>query len=147
MFRGTVLILWNDYYVLIGRVLLKTHLISAKEALSNVHHTNISLHLFGIPVERIGDLPRGHEDQIDEKQYTHDHEELVIFDHLLVQFYVGKNGMYSPSFAEHCAESQRETGHKSPRSGSAYVRERIWKIFSSSSIIFSEEANMVNYVK
>jgi len=47
-----------------------------------IFETYIGLHLLGLPEERVGDLPGGHDGHVDHQQNAHHHEQLVVFYHL-----------------------------------------------------------------
>lgn len=85
----------------------------------------VCLELFCFAVEGIGDLPRGHYDDVDEQKHAHHHKQLVVFDNFLVQFDVRENRVDPPGLAEHRSERQRETCHQAPSSRRANVRERL----------------------
>lgn len=58
-----------------------------RRCISMIYHW---LNLLGVAIEWICKLPGQHNHHIDGQQNSHDHEQLIVLDHLLVQFYIGE---------------------------------------------------------
>lgn len=81
------------------------------------------LQLLRVTVERIGDLPRRHDGDVNGQQHANDDEQLVIFDDFLVQLQISENRVNSPRLREHRAESETEPSHQQPSTRGADVGE------------------------
>jgi len=106
----------NILVMLWKRIILNTLI----QNISN-QSTHQGLQLLGLSVEGICYLPGGNDGYINEQQHAHNHKQLIVLDHFLVEFKIGKDGVHSPGLREHGSKTKTEPSHQNPSSSCANV--------------------------